>query len=103
MREDEESRLLSWGSFLLLLWVLDLCCALGEGGVTTITDGRKNSEGVCPPYMREEESRLLSWGSFFLLVLVLDLCFALEEGGIMTITGGRKISEESVRENLHHI
>ena len=43
------------GSFLLLLLVIDLCYALGEGGVTTIIDGRKISEGVCPPYMREEE------------------------------------------------
>ena len=45
-----------------------------KGGVITITDGRKISEGVCPPYMREEESRLLLWGSFLLLLLVLDLC-----------------------------
>ena len=56
MREDEESRLLSWGSFLLLLLVLDLCYALGEGGVMTITEGRKCqrgiSEGESPPYMR---------------------------------------------------
>ena len=44
--EDEESRLLSWGSFLLLLRVLDLCYALGEEGVTTITDGRKSQRGV---------------------------------------------------------
>ena len=54
--EDEESRLLSWGSFLLLLLVLDLCYALGEGGVMTTTDGRKCqrgiSEGESPPYMR---------------------------------------------------
>ena len=52
----EQSRLLSWGSFLLLLLVLDLCYALGEGGVTTITDGRKCqrgiSEGESPPCMR---------------------------------------------------
>ena len=53
MREDEEARLLSWGLFLLLLLVLDLCYALGEGGVTTITDGRKIGEGVCPPYIGE--------------------------------------------------
>ena len=53
MREDEEARLLSWGSFLLLFIVLDLCYALGEGGVTTIIDNRKCqrgiSEGVYPP------------------------------------------------------
>ena len=53
--EAEESRLLSWGSFLLLR-VLDLCYALGEGRVMTITDGRKCqrgiSEGESPPYMR---------------------------------------------------
>jgi hypothetical protein len=49
MRE-EECRLLSWGSFLLLLLVLDLCYALGEGGVATITDGRKISEGVSTIY-----------------------------------------------------
>ena len=52
--EDEESRLLPWGSFLLLLLMLDQCYALGEGGVTTITDGRKCqrgiSEGESPPY-----------------------------------------------------
>ena len=52
----EESRLLSWGSFLLLLLVLDLCYALGEGGTTTITDGRKISEGVCPPYIHHVRS-----------------------------------------------
>ena len=74
MRE-EESQLLSWGSFFLLLLVLDLCYALGKGEVTTINDGRKIYEGVYPPYMREdEESRLLSWGSFLLLLRVLDLC-----------------------------
>jgi hypothetical protein len=39
MRE-EECRLLSWGSLLLLLLVLDLCYALGGGGVATITVGR---------------------------------------------------------------
>ena len=90
MRE-EESRLLSWGSFFLLLLVLDLCYALGEGGITTITDGRKIYEGVYPPYMREdEESRLLSWGSFLLLLLVLELSYALGEGGVTTITDGRK-------------
>ena len=54
MRE-EESRLLSLGAFLLLL-VLALCYALGEGGVTTITDGCKCqigiSEGESPPCMR---------------------------------------------------
>ena len=54
--EAEESRLLLWGSFLLLLRVLDLCYALGKGGVTTITDGLKCqrgiSEGEYPPYMR---------------------------------------------------
>src|SRR4051812_23186096 len=134
MRE-EESRLLSWGSFLLLILLLDLCYALGEGGVTTITRnsvgwggrldlcyalgegrimtisdnhtgrrgmsdlcyalgegrimtntyGRKISEGVYPPYMREdEESWLLSWGSFLLLILLLDLCYALGEGGVTT-------------------
>ena len=90
MRE-EESRLLSWGSFSLLLLVLDLCYALGEGGITTITDGRKIYVGVYPPYMREdEESRLLSWGSFLLLLLVLDLCYALGELGVTTITDGHK-------------
>ena len=89
--EAEESRLWSWGSLLLLLLVLDLCYALGEGGVTTITDGRKISEGVCPPYMREEECRLLSWGSLLLLLFVLDLCYALGEEGVATIIDGRKI------------
>ena len=80
MNEDEESRLLSWGSFFLLLLVLDRCYALGEGGITTITVSAKISEGMCPPYMREDgESHLLSWGSFILLLLVLDLCYALEE------------------------
>ena len=49
--EAEESRPLSRGSFLLLLRVLDLCYALGEGGVMTITDGLR----------------------------VLDLCYALGE------------------------
>ena len=56
MREDEEARLLSWGSLLLLFLVLDLCYALGKGGVTTIIDGGKCqrgiSEGESPPYMR---------------------------------------------------
>ena len=82
------------GSFLLLLLVLDLCYALGEGGITTITDGRKISEGVYPPYMREdEEARLLSWGSFLLLFLVLDLCYALGKGGVATNTDGHNIRE----------
>ena len=45
MRE-EECRLLSSGSLLLLLFVLDLFYALGEGGVATITDGRNIGEGV---------------------------------------------------------
>jgi hypothetical protein len=75
MRE-EESRLLSWGLFLLLLLVLDLCNALGEGGVATITDSRNISEGVSiiyGRYMREEESRLLSWGSLLLRSHVLDI------------------------------
>ena len=63
MRE-EESRLLSWGSLLLLFLVLDICNALGKGGVATITDGRN---------MREEESRLLSWGSLLLRSRVLDI------------------------------
>ena len=44
--EEKEARLLSWGSFLLLLRVLDLCYALGEGGVTTITAGRKCQRGI---------------------------------------------------------
>src|SRR6266511_4071721 len=92
MRE-EECRLLSWGSLLLLLFVLDLTYALGEEGVATIIDGRKIGEGVSPPYMREEECRLLSWGSFLLLLLVLDLTYALGEGGVATIIDGRKISE----------
>ena len=52
MREDEEARLLSWGSFLLLLWVLDLCYALGEEGVATIIDSRKIGEGVSTIYER---------------------------------------------------
>ena len=60
----------------------------------SITEGRKISEGVYPPYMREdEEARLLSWGSFFLLLLVLDLCYALGKGGVATITDGRNIRE----------
>ena len=50
MRE-EECRLLSWGSLLLLLFVLDLCYALGEEGVATIIDGR-NGEGVSTIYER---------------------------------------------------
>ena len=71
--------------------MLDLCYALGEGGITTITDGQKIYEGVYPPYMTEDqESRLLSWGSFLLLLLVLDRCYALGEGGVTTITDGRK-------------
>ena len=53
MRE-EESRLLLWGSLLLLLFVLDLCYALGEEGVATITDGRNIREGVPTIYVRLE-------------------------------------------------
>ena len=52
MRE-EECRLLSWGSLLLLLFVLDLCDALGEEGVATIIDGRKVSEGLSTIYERK--------------------------------------------------
>jgi hypothetical protein len=48
---EEECRLLSWGSLLLLLFVLDLCYALGEEGVATIIDGR-NGEGVSTIYER---------------------------------------------------
>ena len=51
MRE-EECRLLLWGLLLLLLFVLDLCYALGEEGVATIIDGRKIGEGVCTIYER---------------------------------------------------
>ena len=51
MRE-EECRLLLWGSLLLLLFVLDLCYALGEEGVATIIDGRKIGEGVSTIYER---------------------------------------------------
>ena len=47
---EEECRLLSWVSLLLLLFVLDLCYALGEG-VATIIDGR-NGEGVSTIYER---------------------------------------------------
>jgi hypothetical protein len=51
MRE-EESRLLLWGSLLLLYLVLDICNALGKGGVATITDGRNIREGVPTIYVR---------------------------------------------------
>ena len=44
MRE-EECRLLLWGLLLLLLFVLDICYALGEEGVATIIDGRKITWG----------------------------------------------------------
>jgi hypothetical protein len=44
MRE-EECRLLSWGSLLLLLLVLDLCYALGGGGVATISVDRIYQRG----------------------------------------------------------
>ena len=50
MRE-EECPLLSWGSLLLLLFVIDLCYALGEEGVATIIDSR-NIEGVSTIYER---------------------------------------------------
>ena len=40
------------GLLLLLLFVLDLCYALGEEGVATIIDGRKISEGVSTIYER---------------------------------------------------
>src|SRR3990170_6135457 len=49
---EEECRLLSWGLLLLLLFVLDLCYALGEEGVATIIDGRKIGEGVSTIYER---------------------------------------------------
>ena len=92
------------GVVFLLLLVLDLCYELGEGGITTITDGRKISEGVCPPYMRkDEESRLLLWGSFLLLLLVLDLCYALGEGGVTTITDGSKCQSGISEGEFHHI
>ena len=51
MRE-EECGLLSWGSLLLLIFVLDLCYALGEEGVATITDGHNIREGVPTIYVR---------------------------------------------------
>ena len=51
MRE-EECRLLLWGSLLLLFLVLDICNALGKGGVATIIDDRKIGEGVSTIYER---------------------------------------------------
>ena len=51
MRE-EECRLLSWGSLLLLIFVLDLFYALGEEVVATSIDGRKIGEGVSTIYER---------------------------------------------------
>ena len=84
------------GAFLLLLRVLDLCYALGEGGVTTITDGRKCqrgiSEGEYPPYMRGR--RILT-----IVVWVASPLFpCARQFGVMhsgtkgraTITDGRK-------------
>ena len=50
--KEEECQLLSWGSLLLLLFVLDLCYTLGEEGVATIIDSRKISEGVSTIYDR---------------------------------------------------
>ena len=52
---EEECRLLSWVSLLLLLFVLDLCYALGEEGVATISSTVEKSVRECPPYIREEE------------------------------------------------
>ena len=49
---EEEYRLLSWGSLLLLLFVLDLYYTLGKGGVVTITDDRNIREGVPTIYVR---------------------------------------------------
>ena len=48
----EECRLLLWGSLFLLLFVLDLCYALGEEGEATIIDGQKIGEGVSTIYER---------------------------------------------------
>ena len=88
---EEECRLLSWGSLLLLLFVLDLCYALGEEGVATIIDGRKTVR-ECPPYERRRMPPL-SWGSLPFLFLVLDICNALGKGRVATITDGRNIRE----------
>ena len=46
------SRLLSWGSLLLLFHVLDICNTLGKGGVATNTDSRNIREGVPTIYVR---------------------------------------------------
>ena len=58
MRE-EESRLFSWDSLILLLLVLDLCYALGEEGEATIVDGRKISDGVSTIYERRRMSTVV--------------------------------------------
>ena len=70
--KEEECRLLSWRSLLLLLFVLDLCYALGEERVVTNIDGRKISEGVSTIYERRRMPTVVV-GSFFLFFLVIDL------------------------------
>ena len=109
MRQNKESRLLSWGSFLLLLLVLDLCYALGEGGVTTITDGRKCqrgiSEGESPPYMRGRRIPTVVVGvasPSFPCARQFGVMHSGTKGGA-TITDGRKCQRGISEGEFHHI
>ena len=107
MRE-EECRLLLWGLLLLLLFVLDICYALGEEGVATIIDGRKIRWGSVHHTWEKKNVDCCCGGSFLLLLLVLDIGYALGEVGVATIIDGWKIRWASVhhiweKKNVHHI
>ena len=86
MRE-EESRLLSWGSFLLLLIMPHLWYALGEGGITIITDGRKISEGVYVSYMMQTKhaqfSCVLISGWMGILVTAITVARVAEASALL--------------------
>ena len=109
MREDEEARLLSWGWFILLLRVLDLCYALGEGGVTTITDGRKCQRGISewesPPHMRGRKLPTFVMGvasPSFPCARHFGVMHSGTKGGA-TITDGHKCQRGISEGEFHHI
>ena len=101
--EAEESRLWSWGLFLLLLRVLDLRYALGEVDVTTIINARKCqrgiSEGESPSYMRGRRIPTVVVGvasSLFPCARHFGVMHSGMKGGA-TITNGRIYTPRELR------
>ena len=89
--------------------MLDLCYALGEGGVMTITDGRKCqrgiSEGESPPYMRGRRIPTVVVGvasPSFPCARQFGVMHSRTKGGA-TITDGRKCQRGISEGEFHHI